>query len=82
LALLGAVAMFVWEAAAHMFTPLGKAGISYLPNESTVSAALTSSIGDRHGLYAFWNQWPDERIQRPGEAAGHGANRPCAGRMM
>jgi hypothetical protein len=52
-ALLGAVAMFVWEAAAHMFTPLGEAGISYLPNEGTVSPALASAIGDRHGLYAF-----------------------------
>ena len=52
-ALLGAVAMFIWEFAAHMFTPLGEAGISYLPNESTVSPALASSIGDRKGLYMF-----------------------------
>ena len=31
-----------------MFTPLGEAGISHLPNESTVSAALASSpvVGD------------------------------------
>ncbi|MBA2433005.1 MAG: hypothetical protein H0V56_12970 [Chthoniobacterales bacterium] len=52
-ALLGAVAMFTWEFVAHMFTPLGEAGISYLPNESTVSAALASAVGDRHGLYMF-----------------------------
>lgn len=52
-ALLGAVAMFVWEFAAHMFTPLGEAGISYLPNESTVSAALASAVGNQRGLYAF-----------------------------
>ena len=52
-ALVGAMAMFGWEFAAHMFTPLGEAGVSYLPNESTVSPALTSSIGDRPGLYMF-----------------------------
>ena len=52
-ALCGAVAMFVWEFAAHMFTPLGEAGISYLPNEGTVSPALASSIGDRRGHYMF-----------------------------
>jgi hypothetical protein len=52
-ALLGAVAMFTWEFVAHMFTPLGEAGISYLPNEGPVSAALASAIGDRHGLYMF-----------------------------
>ena len=32
-ALLGAVAIFVWFAVAHMFTPLGMAGIDYLPKE-------------------------------------------------
>ncbi|HEV3410182.1 MAG TPA: hypothetical protein VG095_07800, partial [Chthoniobacterales bacterium] len=52
-ALLGAVAMFVWEFVAHMFTPLGEAGIGYLPNESTVSTALASSIGHQRGLYIF-----------------------------
>jgi hypothetical protein len=52
-ALLAAVAMFVWEFAAHMCTPLGEVGISYLPNESTVSTALASSIGHQCGLYAF-----------------------------
>ena len=52
-ALLGALAMFVWEAVAHMVTPLGEAGISYLPNEDTVSPALASAIGDQPGLYYF-----------------------------
>ena len=52
-ALLGDVAMFVWEAAAHMCTPLGEAGISCLPNESTVLAALASALGDQRGLSAF-----------------------------
>ena len=52
-ALLGAVAMFMWEFVAHMFTPLGEAGISYLPNENTVSPALASAIGDQPGLYMY-----------------------------
>ena len=37
----------------NMFTPLREAGISYLLNESAVSAVLASSIGHRCGLYAF-----------------------------
>ena len=52
-ALLGAAAMFAWEAVAHLVTPLGEAGIAYLPNENTVSTVLTSSIGDQRGLYFF-----------------------------
>ncbi len=52
-ALLGAVAIFVWFAVAHMFTPLGMAGIDYLPNEAPVSQALASSIGPVHGMYMF-----------------------------
>jgi hypothetical protein len=52
-ALVGAVAIFAWEFVAHMFTPLGEAGVSYLPNEATVSAALASGIGDRGGFYVY-----------------------------
>lgn len=52
-ALVGAVAIFAWEFVAHMFTPLGEAGLSYLPSEEAVSTALGSGIGDRAGLYAF-----------------------------
>ena len=52
-AVLGALAMFTWEFVAHMFTPLGEAGISYLPAESAVSDALASSIGDQAGMYMF-----------------------------
>ncbi len=52
-ALLGAVATFVWLAVAHMFTPLGEAGLGYLPKEDAVSDALTSSIGAEPGMYMF-----------------------------
>lgn len=52
-ALLGAVAIFVWFAVAHMFTPLGMAGIDYLPKEAAVSDALASSIGTVPGMYMF-----------------------------
>ncbi|MBA2744394.1 MAG: hypothetical protein H0U43_08850 [Chthoniobacterales bacterium] len=52
-ALLGAVAIFVWLAVTHMFTPLGEAGLDYLPKEDAVSAALTSSIGAAPGMYMF-----------------------------
>ena len=52
-ALLGAGAIFVWFAVAHMFTPLGMAGIDYLPKEDAVSDALASSIGTVPGMYMF-----------------------------
>ena len=52
-ALLAAVAIFVWFAVAHMFTPLGMAGIDYLPNEDPVSNALAASIGTVPGMYMF-----------------------------
>ena len=52
-ALLGAVAIFLWEFVAHMFTPLGEAGMDYLPSEETVSSSLQSAIGGKAGMYMF-----------------------------
>lgn len=52
-AFLGGVAIFVWLFVAHMFTPLGEAGLNYLPKEDNVSAALTSSLGKEPGMYMF-----------------------------
>ena len=52
-ALLGAVAIFMWEFVAHMFTPLGEAGLGYLPNPGEVSSSLQSAIGDKGGMYMF-----------------------------
>jgi hypothetical protein len=37
---LGAVAMFIWTSIAHMALPLGEAGISEIPNEQAVLAAM------------------------------------------
>lgn len=50
---LGAIAMFIWTAIAHMVTPLGEAGIGEIPNEEAVLAAMRSSIGAKTGLYMF-----------------------------
>jgi hypothetical protein len=52
-ALLGALAMFLWEFVAHMFTPLGEAGIRYMPKPEAVSSSLQSAIGDKAGMYMF-----------------------------
>jgi hypothetical protein len=52
-ALLGAVAIFLWEFVAHMVTPLGEAGMDYLPSEETVSSSLQSAIGAKTGMYIF-----------------------------
>jgi hypothetical protein len=52
-ALLAALAMFLWEFAAHMFTPLGEAGLGYLPAGDTVTSSLKSGIGTKAGMYIF-----------------------------
>src|SRR5664279_2890042 len=50
---LGAIAMFIWTSIAHMFLPLGHAGVRELPNESAVLAALETNLGDKSSLYLF-----------------------------
>lgn len=50
---LGAVAMFIWTAIAHMALPLGEAGIGELPKDEEVLLALKSSAGDKSGLYIY-----------------------------
>jgi uncharacterized membrane protein YkgB len=50
---LGGIAMFIWTSIAHMFLPLGEAGIAEIPNESAVLSAMQSNIGDQTGLYIF-----------------------------
>src|SRR5262249_21766032 len=50
---LGAIAMFIWTAIAHMALPLGEPGVAAIPNESAVLSAMQSNIGDQTGLYIF-----------------------------
>src|SRR6185295_19088950 len=50
---LAGLAMFVWEAVAHTVTPLGEMGLSTLPNEAAVRAALAAQLGGADGLYFF-----------------------------
>ncbi len=62
---LGGVAMFVWTSIAHVATPLGHTGISPIPNEEPVLAALQSSLGDKPGLYFFpWVDPTDPNVQK------------------
>lgn len=51
--LLAALAIFLWEFVAHMFTPLGDAGLRLLPKPDAVSSSLTSAIGADAGMYLF-----------------------------
>lgn len=50
---LGGIGMFLWMSIAHMLLPLGRIGISEIPNEGPVLAAMQASIGDHSGLYFF-----------------------------
>ena len=56
--------IFAWTSIAHMALPLGEAGITEIPNESTVLNSMQSNIGDRAGLYIF-----------PGLGVGENASR-------
>jgi len=60
----GGIAMFIWTSIAHMFLPLGEAGISEIPNESAALSAMQSNIGEQTGLYIF-----------PGPGVGKNATR-------
>jgi hypothetical protein len=57
---LAGLAMFAWESIAHMALPLGEMGISALPNEAAVRAALAGHMGSADGLYFF----PDMRVNQ------------------
>ena len=69
-AFLGALAIFLWGFVAHMFTPLGEAGVNLLPGADGVSSTLTSSIGDKPGMYMFptGGLGPDATRQQKSEA--------------
>jgi hypothetical protein len=70
---LGGVAMFIWSSIAHMALPLGEAGISEIPNEQAVLAALQSNLGDKPGLYLFpgLGLGPNATRQQKHEAMQH-----------
>ena len=51
-AVLGGLIVFAWSALLHMATPLGMAGISVLPGEESVLAALRSNVRE-DGFYFF-----------------------------
>ena len=50
---LGAVAMFVWTAIAHMALPLGEAGVQNTMNDDALLAALKSTVNDKDGFYIY-----------------------------
>ncbi len=50
---LGGIAMFVWSSLAHLVLPLGSIGVSEIPNEPAVLAAMQGSLGERSGLFIF-----------------------------
>jgi hypothetical protein len=49
---LGGIALFLWEAVAHMALPLGMAGVKALANEDAVRATLKQNIREP-GFYFF-----------------------------
>ncbi len=51
--LFAGIGMFLWMSIAHMALPLGRIGVSEIPNEAPVLAAMQASLGDHSGLYIF-----------------------------
>lgn len=65
-AVLGGIAMFMWEGLAHEVLPLGEAGISGLDNEAAVVANLKENV--KHpGFYIF----PGGEMLQPGLTSAH-----------
>ena len=61
----GGIAMFVWTSIAHVMTPLGHTGITPIPNEEPVLAAMQASMGDKPGLYFFpWVDPSDPNVEQ------------------
>lgn len=50
---LGGLGLFVWMSIAHMLLPLGRIGVSEMPNEAPVLAAMRAGLGDQSGMYIF-----------------------------
>ena len=55
---LGAVAMFLWSAVAHMALPLGEAGIKQISKEEALLSTMQSTLSET-GLYMFPNMGTD-----------------------
>jgi hypothetical protein len=51
--LLGGIAMFAWASVAHMVLPVSNTGISEIPGEAPVLAAMQSAMGSASGMYIF-----------------------------
>jgi hypothetical protein len=57
-ALLGGIAMYMWEYIAYEFLPLGMtAQFRKLPNDTAVLAALQNNIAENSGIYIFPDVW-------------------------
>lgn len=50
---LAGLAMFVWESVAHMLLPFGEMGLSSLPDDAAMRAALAAQLGQADGLYIY-----------------------------
>ena len=50
---LGAVAMFIWTAIAHMALPLGEAGVQNTTNDEALLSELKSTVKNADGLYIY-----------------------------
>jgi hypothetical protein len=52
-AVLGGIAMFIWNFVAHELLPVGEMGVGVMQNEDAVRSALETNLGDTPGFYIF-----------------------------
>ena len=58
----GALAVYTWIFIAHMFLPLGEAGIQQINNEEALLASMKTTL-PAHGMYMF------PKLENPAEMA-------------
>jgi hypothetical protein len=78
--LLGAIAMYIWTAVAHMATPLADVGFSQLGNEPSVLQALNQGGCPKAGLYFF--PWVDPKNPKAMEKSAELMKTNTAGLMI
>lgn len=61
--ILAGIAMYVWSSAAHIIGPLGRIGLSQIPNEQAVVSSMGGNIAQK-GLYFFPFMTPDATMQQ------------------
>lgn len=51
--ILASIGMYIWMFVAHTLLPLGRIGVSQIPNEAPALASMHAALGNQSGLYFY-----------------------------